>query len=147
MVNHCEGHKISQNIEHQLQESILYHYLKRSFFLKKKTFIKLRCMFNPIKTIYWQLLRHGPSIQIIYASVLKIWWFFIFMIIFMYLLLAFVYQWIVLHILPHFSTISNVPTSANKSSFILVFLRATCHAHPGVVRKRAGSSLYILQDG
>ena len=36
MVNHCEGHKISQNIEHQLQESILYHYLKRSFFLKKK---------------------------------------------------------------------------------------------------------------
>ena len=31
MVNHCEGHVIFQNIEHELQKNILFHFLHYNF--------------------------------------------------------------------------------------------------------------------
>ena len=34
MVNHCEGLAVFQDIEHQLQESILHCFLPHSFFMK-----------------------------------------------------------------------------------------------------------------
>ena len=43
MVNHYEVYVIFQNIEHQLQENILYHFLHYSFY---EIFIKLRSIFH-----------------------------------------------------------------------------------------------------
>ena len=51
-----------------------------------KIFIKLRSFFNPFKFIYWKLLRHCPSIQIIY---IPIWWFLIVIIIFHIFVISF----------------------------------------------------------
>ena len=34
MLNHCEGHEIFQDVEHQLQENTLSHFLLYSFFMK-----------------------------------------------------------------------------------------------------------------
>ena len=49
--------------------------------------IKLRSIFNPLKTIYWQLFRHYPTIHIIYFPIIKIWRFLSWS--FIYLLLVF----------------------------------------------------------
>ena len=50
LVNHYEFHAIFQDIEHQLQENILHHFLHYSFF--NETFIKLRGIFYPLEVIY-----------------------------------------------------------------------------------------------
>ena len=47
-VNHSEGHVIFQDIEHPIQENILHDYLHYIFC---EIFIKLRCFFNPLKTV------------------------------------------------------------------------------------------------
>ena len=57
--SHHEVHVILEDIEHQLQENILHHFLHYSFY---EIFIKLRNIFNPLKTIYGKLLRHCPII-------------------------------------------------------------------------------------
>ena len=61
MVNHCEDHAIFQNIEHQLQENILYHFLQVFFFFFFEIFIKLRSIFDPFKIIYteWKVSKYG----------------------------------------------------------------------------------------
>ena len=48
MVNHYEVHVIFQDIEHQLQENILHHFLHYSFY---EIFIKLRIISYPLKII------------------------------------------------------------------------------------------------
>ena len=57
----------------------------------------------------------------------------------MYLLLAFAYQWIPLHIHPmiHFGAINNISLSAKLSSFTLVFLKTACNTNAVSVRKQA----------
>ena len=55
-VNHCKGYVNCHDIEHQLQENIIFIV---AFF---KTFSILRCVLNPFKTIYRQLLWHYPSV-------------------------------------------------------------------------------------
>ena len=47
-----------------------------------KIFIKLRSTFDLLNIIYWKLLQHCLAIKNIYISILKIWWFFIFILIF-----------------------------------------------------------------
>ena len=65
----------------------------------------------------------------------------------MYLLLAFPYWEIEWHIPPQipFFTINNISISVISSNFTLVFVKATYHANPGTVIKRAGSSSYIFK--
>ena len=65
MVNHYDVHVIFQDIEHQLQKNIFHHFFHYSFC---EISIKLRSLFNPLKIIYWKLLRHCPTIQIISIS-------------------------------------------------------------------------------
>ena len=43
------------------------------------------------------------------------------------------------------STINKFLTSVKRSYFTLVPFKTACHAKPGAVRKRAGSSSYILR--
>ena len=77
--NHYEAHVISQDTEHQIQENFLHPFFIIIFY---EIFIKLRSIFYPFKILYWKLLRHCPTIRIIYIPILKIWWFFIFIVIF-----------------------------------------------------------------
>ena len=116
-----------------------------SLYFFYKIFIKFRSIFNPLKIVYWKLLRHWPTIQIIYIPVLRIRQFFIFIIIFMYLLLAFAYRQIEWHIPPLilFSTINNITKSVQKSNFTLVFFKAACHGNP---EHFAGSISNILKN-
>ena len=54
--------------------------------------IKLRSIFDLLKIIYWKLLQHCPTLQIIYIPTLKtlnIWWFFTFIIIFHVFIISF----------------------------------------------------------
>ena len=44
--------------------------------------IKLISIFDPLKILYWKLLQHCPSTEIIPIPLFTIWWFFIFIIIF-----------------------------------------------------------------
>ena len=57
-------HVIFHNIEHKLQENIIAVFYK--------LFVKLRCIFNPLKTIYRQFLEYFLPKKIIYIPVLKI---------------------------------------------------------------------------
>ena len=59
MKNHYEVHVIFQDIEHQVQENILHHFLHNTFY---EIIIKLRSMFDPLQVIYWNVLQHYPSI-------------------------------------------------------------------------------------
>ena len=99
--------------------------------------IELRSFFNPLKIICRYLLWQYPTIQIIYAPILKIWWFFILITIFMYLLLVFAYRWTAWNIPPliPFSIIIYMSVSANTSNFTLVSFKAASHANPGAERK------------
>ena len=67
MVNCYKLHVIFQDVEHQLQENILYHFPEYSFY---EIFIKLTSIFNPLKVLYWKLLRHCSKISIIYIPIL-----------------------------------------------------------------------------
>ena len=49
-INHCEGHVIFKDIEHQLEENILYHFLHYSFFIKSS--LSLEASFIQPKIIY-----------------------------------------------------------------------------------------------
>ena len=62
MVNRYGARVTFKEIEHQLQGNIFRHFL---IIALCKTFIELRCFFNPLKTIYSQNLSNDPSIQII----------------------------------------------------------------------------------
>ena len=86
MVNHYEFHVIFQDIEYEVQESILHHFFDYIF---RKIFIKLRNIFYPLKIIYWKLLRHCLTIQMIYIPILNIRRFFIFIIIFHVFVISF----------------------------------------------------------
>ena len=88
MVNHCEGYVIFQDVEHQLQQNILHHFLHYRFFFFE-IFIKLSSTFDSVIVIYWKFLRHCPSIQIIYIPILKSCIFFIFIIIFQIFVISF----------------------------------------------------------
>ena len=108
-----------------------------------KMFNKSRCIFNTFKTIY----REGTFVVLLILGnylhpLLKIQWLLIFIIIFMYLLLAFAYCWIAWHTPPliSFSNIDSISVSVTSFSFTLVFLKAVCVANHGAVRKRMGSS-------
>ena len=57
-------HVIFHNIEHKLQENIIAVFYK--------LFVKLRCIFNPLKIIYRQFLEYFVPKKIIYIPVLKI---------------------------------------------------------------------------
>ena len=62
--------------------------LKKIFFISifisasYEIFVKLRCIFNLLKTIYRQLSWHFPSMQVTYIPMPKIQWLFNFIIIF-----------------------------------------------------------------
>ena len=73
-LNPFEGYVIFLDTEDQLQKIFIIDF--------NEIFIELRCFFNPLKIIYKWLLCHCPSIQFFYVPMLKIWWFFIFIIIF-----------------------------------------------------------------
>ena len=60
MVNNCEGHVIFQEIENQLQKNIRYHFNHFNCFYE--ILIKLRSIYDPLKIVYWKLLRHCPTI-------------------------------------------------------------------------------------
>ena len=68
----------------------------------------------------------SPSIQITYVSILTIWWFFIFIMFFMYLLLAFTQWWIAWHISPliPYSKINNILIKRKRSNFTWTFFNA-----------------------
>ena len=61
--------------------------------------------------------------------------------VFMYLLLAFIYQWIAWHIPPpiDFSTINNTSRLPKRSNFGWVTFKAACHQFVGAVGKRVVS--------
>ena len=44
-INHCEGHVIFKDIEHQIEENFLYHFLHYSFFID--IFLKFRRILHP----------------------------------------------------------------------------------------------------
>ena len=137
MVSHDEVYIFFLGIEHQHQENIPYHFLHYSFFYE--IFITVRSFFYPFKIIYWKLLWPCPTIQIIYIPIIKMWWLFVFVIIF-HILLAFSYPWILLHISPliPFSTTNKISMSVSSYNFFFVFLKTACHANPGVEKKFAG---------
>ena len=97
-----------------------------------EVFIKLRSFYYPFKMIYRKLLWHCPTIQFIYISVIKIWCFYIFIIIFHIFLLAFVYLWITWHtpLLISFSTVNIMSASVTSSYFTSVFFKTAFHANP-----------------
>ena len=82
MVNHYEVHLIFQGIGHQLQKTILHLFLHCSFFMKS-------LLNRELYFIYWKLLRHCTTILIIYISILLIWQFFFFIIIFHLFVISF----------------------------------------------------------
>ena len=129
MVNYYEVHVIFQDTKHQLEENILYHGLGFSFY---GIFIKLKHILNLLKTTYRYLLRQCPSFQIIYVLILKMWWFFIFIIISHAFVISF-------YILTNSMAYSTFGTFSNHW-----FFKAACHAILGAVRKRLWSSSYIL---
>ena len=98
-------------------------------------FIKFKCFFNPFKVISSQVLWHCPTIQIIYILIFQIWPFFISIIIFHVFVITF------------FILINSVTFIflIKRSNFTLVFFKAACHSNHCAVRKRAGSSSYILR--
>ena len=49
-INHCEGHVIFKDIEHQLEENILYHFLHYSFLIISS--LSLEASFIQPKIIY-----------------------------------------------------------------------------------------------
>ena len=104
--------------------------------------IELRCCFNPLKASYRQLLRHYPSMQIIYIQILNKIRFFVF-IIFHVFVIAFTYWWIVWHILPwiYFHTINDILIIFN----LLLFFKAACLADPGAEIKWARWNLDNLR--
>ena len=80
LVNLCEVHLIFPDIEHQLQENILHHFLHYSFLWNLHQIEKyLRSTPNLFITTIW----------IIYISILTIWRFFIFTIIFNVFVISF----------------------------------------------------------
>ena len=115
MVSHYEVYVIFQGIEHQLQENILHHSLHYNSF-------KLRSIFDLFKFIYQKLLRHCPTMQIIYIPVFKIRWFYIFVIIFH----IFVISFCILMNLMLFSIINSISISVNNSNFTSVFFKGAC---------------------
>ena len=82
-VNHYEVHAIFK--KNSISALIKYPVLL-SF---HEIFFHLRCFCNPLKIIYRWCLWHCLSIQIIYVPILKIWWFFIFIIIFHAFIISF----------------------------------------------------------
>ena len=54
MANYYKVHVIFQDMEHQIKENILHQFFHYSFF---EILIKLRSIFDPLKIIYWKLLR------------------------------------------------------------------------------------------
>ena len=106
-----------------------------------KVFIKLRCIFNLLKTInFWDITRP----YILFTSK-----FFVFIIIFhvFVLLLAFAYQWITWHVLPlvTFPTISGISMSVDTSNFTVVIL--TLLAMLILVQKEnEEDQIHIFQD-
>ena len=72
-------HVIFQDIEHQLRENILHHFLH---YIIYELYVILNSIFYPLKIIHQKLLQHCPNIYLIYISILNIWGFFIFIIIF-----------------------------------------------------------------
>ena len=94
----------------------LFHY-------NNEDFIKLRKIFNSRKTIHRQFLRHCPTIEIIYISILKIaipyfhhnrsYSFFTTSV-------CQLIEWNIPSLI-HFSTIHNTSMSVNKSNSTLVF--------------------------
>ena len=108
--------------------------------------IKLRSEFCPLKTIYWKLLRHCPTIKTIYIPLLKIGQFFIFVIIFYVFLISFcvlIYRVTYSPLIP-FPTINNISISVKRSTFTLVFFKAAFHGNLGAEKNFAGSNSYIL---
>ena len=109
---------VNEDIEHQLQENIVYNFLHYSFY---ELFIKLRSIFYPLEIIYWKLLRHCSSNNSLFLSSDNS----LFLSYnFMYLLLSFAYIWIERHSPPliPFSTIANITISIKRSNFTLVKL-------------------------
>ena len=51
MINCYGAHAVLRDIEYQLKENIIHHFT--AFY---EIFIKLRCFFNSLKTIYRQIL-------------------------------------------------------------------------------------------
>ena len=92
-------------------------------------FTRLRYFFKRLKITCRQLLWHCPAIEIIYIPIYTIWRFL--SEYFIYLLLAFAYQWMAWHIPPliHFSTINNISISVNKSNSTSVFFKAAYYAN------------------
>ena len=88
---------------------------------------------------------HRQSIQIIFMPIHKIWWFFFWVIIFMYLLLPFAHRWIKGNIPPiiPFSAINFVWISIDSSGLTFVFCRTVCHDNLGAERNWAGSGSYV----
>ena len=92
-------------------------------------FTRMRYFFKQLKTICRQPLWHCPTIEIIYIPIYTIWRFL--SEYFIYLLLAFAYQWMAWHIPPliPFSTINNISISVNKSNSTSVFFKAAYRAN------------------
>ena len=100
-------------------------------------FIKLRCNFNLLETIYRQTLWYFSSIWVIYILALTIWWFFH----------VFVINFLIMinneSLIMSFCGISNISLSVNRSNFTLIFFKAACHANTGAEIKWLGSNPYI----
>ena len=121
-VNYHEVHAMFQDIEHQLQKVFYITIFIVAFYI---IFIKLRCVFNPLKTIHLQLLWHCQLIKSIYVPVLKTWWFFIFIIMFQVFIISFCVS---VNNMTYFTSdiffsINNISISVSRSNFTLFFLR------------------------
>ena len=123
MVNHYEVYEMILDIEHQLQENVLYHYLHYSFFGKFLTRLSVTLThLKPAKDNFWDI---AHSYKFFLKKILlKIWWFFIFIVIFHVFVISFHMSMIIMAystLIPIF-TINNISISVHRSIFLL-FLR------------------------
>ena len=126
MVNHCEGHVIFHDTEHELQQNILHHFLHYSFLWNllnwevssthSKPFTgSFFHITQPYKLIASQYLRYDHSLFLSCS--------------FIYLLLTFVHLLIEWHIHPLVPF--SIVTFLTVPVLLSVPFKAACHANPG----------------
>ena len=77
---------IFQDMKYQLQENIFQHFLHYSFLWNIHWEISLIYLHQ---VIYWIILLHFPTVKMFYIPILKIWQFFIFILIFHAFMISF----------------------------------------------------------
>ena len=127
MAGYCEDCKAFWDIQHPIQECILYRYLH---LLNLDVFFSVQ---NHYACILFasQYMIYDDSVSLLFS--------------FKCLMFAVAFRCIVWHIssvIP-FSTFNEISISVNNCNFTIVFFKNACHNNPGADKKWAGSSSYI----